>query len=267
MNSIFPRFYIADIHGCAEELRRLLAFVETFCVHNDVAPQVTFLGDLVDRGPRSMQAVECVKRTLQTWHGSSLLRGNHDDLFLWNIQHRAPDDEDGRKWLYLNGGLDTLLSYDTDTHRSVVFPLIESRHADHIALLRSAKSCSIDGPFIACHAGVKPGVPMAKQSHFDLTWIREEFLDNVDGDAVPVIHGHSIVGERPVVTENRISIDTGCYVTGLLTACYIDDRNQSLRFFQASKHGVEEVEPELLDRDFGTIYNRLPDLFSIAQAA
>jgi serine/threonine protein phosphatase 1 len=266
VRGIFPRFYIGDVHGCAEELRRLLSFIETFCDENSVAPQVTFLGDLIDRGPRSMQAVECVRRTLRAWPGSLTLRGNHDDLFLANIASRA-QGEHGEAWLYLEGGVETLLSYDTDTRRGVIFPLIETLYAEHISLLRNTKSFSVDGPFLACHAGVKPGVPISEQTHFDLTWIREEFLEHVDANMMPVIHGHSPIGERPVVTENRISLDTGCFSTGLLTACFVDERNRSLRFFQATKFGAKEVEPALLDRNLGTVYDRLDELFSVAEAA
>jgi serine/threonine protein phosphatase 1 len=266
VRGVFPRFYIADVHGCAEELRRLLKFIETFCDENSIAPQVTFLGDLTDRGPRSMQAVECVRRTLRSWPGSLTLRGNHDDMFLANIASKA-EGKHGEAWLYMEGGVETLMSYDTDTRRSVIFPLIETLYAEHVSLLKNAKSFSIDGPFMVCHAGVRPGLPLVEQSHFDLTWIREEFLEHVDGNMMPVIHGHSVIGERPVVTENRISLDTGCYSTGLLTCCLIDERDRSLRFFQATKNDVSEVEPVLLDRNLGTVYDRLDELFSFAEAA
>jgi len=32
------------------------------------------------------------------------------------------------------------------------------------------------------------------------------------------VHGHTIVGDKPVVTKNRVSIDTGAYRSGILTA-------------------------------------------------
>ena len=34
------------------------------------------------------------------------------------------------------------------------------------------------GGYFFCHAGVRPGVPLARQSAQDLLWIRGEFLDN-----------------------------------------------------------------------------------------
>jgi serine/threonine protein phosphatase 1 len=37
-----------------------------------------------------------------------------------------------------------------------------------------------------------------------------------------VVHGHTIVGDAPVVTSNRISIDTGAYRSGILTAAVLD---------------------------------------------
>lgn len=260
MQGIFPRFYIGDVHGCAAELRRLLTFIEDFCSKADIKPQVTFLGDLCDRGPHTMQVIELAHRTQLAWPGSIALCGNHDDWFLQNISTRSNHPEaDG--WLN-QGGIETLASYDTDLRRSVVYPVIEMRYPHHIELLRKARNISIDGPIVACHAGIRPGVPLDEQSHFDLTWIREEFTEHVDPDMGPVIHGHSPVGDKPQVTENRISIDTGCFATGKLTACFIDDRAPAMRFFQATNTDVAEVQPVLVDRNFGTVFDRLPALFA-----
>lgn len=266
MQSLFPRFYIGDIHGCADELRSLLQFIEEFCLVQNIKPQVTFLGDLTDRGPRSMQAVELVDRSVKSWAGSLCLRGNHDDAFLRHVATRC-NTPDANQWLDDFCGLTTLASYSTDLRRSVIFPYMESRFSHHLTLLMVAKSCSMDGPFFACHAGIRPGVALKDQTHFDLTWIRNEFLEHVDASMTPVIHGHSIMGERPVVTENRISIDTGCFATGRLTACFVDDRTPGLRFFQAQRDRVDEVEPVLLDRNCGTVFDRLPELFATKKAA
>lgn len=55
-----------------------------------------------------------------------------------------------------------------------------------------------DGPFIACHAGINSWLPLDQQSPHDLMWITDGFLDRVDPQMVPIIHGHSIMGELPV---------------------------------------------------------------------
>ncbi len=75
------------------------------------------------------------------------------------------------------------------------------------------------GDFLFVHAGVKPGVPLARQREEDLLWIREDFLLCEEGFSKIVVHGHSPVRE-PDVRPNRINIDTGAYATGRLT-CFI----------------------------------------------
>ena len=63
---------------------------------------------------------------------------------------------------------------------------------------------------------MKPGVPLDRQEHHDLLWIRSEFLDSNADFGKIVVHGHTPV-ERPDVRANRINIDTGAFATGNLT--------------------------------------------------
>ena len=46
-----------------------------------------------------------------------------------------------------------------------------------------------------------------------------------------MVHGHTIIGDSPVVTGNRVSIDTGAYRSGLLSAAVFD--GGPVRFLQA----------------------------------
>ena len=55
-----------------------------------------------------------------------------------------------------------------------------------------------------------------------LLWIRAEFLDFEGILPRRVVHGHTIMGDRPVVKANRISIDTGAFRSGILTAAVLD---------------------------------------------
>jgi len=68
-----------------------------------------------------------------------------------------------------------------------------------------------------------------------------------------VIHGHTIIGPRPEVTENRISIDTGAFDNGRLSACIVDPNSWEIAFAQASERGVCYIEPKRLDRGHGTL--------------
>jgi serine/threonine protein phosphatase 1 len=67
------------------------------------------------------------------------------------------------------------------------------------------------------HAGVRPGVDLARQSEQDMLWIREEFLNDKRPIGAVVVHGHT-PATRPYRDSRRIGIDTGAYLSGRLTA-------------------------------------------------
>jgi serine/threonine protein phosphatase 1 len=77
------------------------------------------------------------------------------------------------------------------------------------------------GRYFMCHAGVRPGVPLNRQSEEDLLWIREEFLSSRADFGKIVVHGHTPT-ESPDVRPNRINIDTGAFMTGRLTCAVLD---------------------------------------------
>lgn len=71
----------------------------------------------------------------------------------------------------------------------------------------------------------------------------------------------------PTVTENRISLDTGAFASGRLTSLLLDHEQQSLRFFQTFQGGVTEVQPTIINRGKGTIYDRMRGLYKAYAAS
>ena len=102
-----PRYAIGDIQGCYEPLRVLLRKLK-FSADRD---QLYFVGDLVNRGPQSLQVLRFV-RSLGA--GAQTVLGNHD-LHLLALRHdpsrqpkagdtlqevlAAPDCDDLLEWL------------------------------------------------------------------------------------------------------------------------------------------------------------------------
>ena len=208
-------YAIGDIHGRLDLLESLLDAVEADAAERGAAAKVVFTGDYVDRGPASRGVVERVMAGPRR-AGDRLvpLRGNHDDLFVAAVT-RGDVLPDWAWTLYIH----TVESY------GVTVETLRGRDAGlrrHAAFLQSLPLTHDDGTHLFVHAGIRPGVPLERQDPEDLTWIREEFLTFEGPLPRRVVHGHTIMGDRPVVTPNRISIDTGAYRSGILTAAVLD---------------------------------------------
>jgi serine/threonine protein phosphatase 1 len=95
---------------------------------------------------------------------------------------------------------------------------------EHMKFLAALKTSLFVGRYFLCHAGVRPGVPLERQSEEDLLWIRDEFLSSRMDFGKVVVHGHTPV-EEPEVLPNRINIDTGAFATGRLTCVVLEGEN------------------------------------------
>ncbi|MBY3155330.1 hypothetical protein HFO56_23690 [Rhizobium laguerreae] len=253
-------FFIADTHGESALLMKLLSFLQRHARTRGAQARYTFLGDLVDRGPDSKGCVELAIRTIERHEGSVLLLGNHEYMMLDALDSNGKSELSG-SWA-INGGMDTVESYMGKLDIHGLFPALKTTYKHHIDAMRSASLSVERHGLIAVHAGVDPHMEFACQGVEILSGIRdmkpgsdfrERFLDNVNGQARPVIHGHTIIGHRPVVTENRISIDTGANRNGRLTACIVDPDTWDISFAQSTEAGVRYVEARRLDRGFGTL--------------
>jgi len=111
------------------------------------------------------------------------------------------------------------------------------------------------GQYAFIHAGIDPAAPVSDQSLPDCIQIRSKFLDHVGGLSHVIVHGHTPLDPpRPVVTENRISLDTHAWATGVLSLAVFDFEQDTIEFYATSENGgAEPVEPIALDRGLGTI--------------
>ena len=98
------RYVIGDIHGCVEELRRLIEALPL-----GGGDSVVFLGDYIDRGPDSA-AVVAYLISLQDQLVDGIewvfLKGNHEDMFL---SYLGLDGQHGNM-LLITGGKATMAS-------------------------------------------------------------------------------------------------------------------------------------------------------------
>lgn len=224
-------YAIGDIHGRYDLLRRLL---DRIGEHAQALPpteslHLVFLGDLVDRGPQSAQVVEFLYDLEQRTDQVIVLMGNHEEAM---IQAVDGDSTVLQRWLRV-GGAETLESYGlrlptpADDLRQYTRYLQASLPGAQMRWLRNLPLTAQSGDYFFCHAGIRPGVPLARQARADLLWIRDDFVDDPAEHGAVIVHGHTI--ERSVTMRpNRIGIDTGAYCHGVLTALYLEDDKQEI---------------------------------------
>ncbi len=213
-------YAIGDVHGRHDLLVQLLnQVVEHYPTLMPTPTKITllFLGDIVDRGPESQRCVALIRRLVENAQ-AKLLMGNHEDMMIASLEGNGAAQE---AWLR-NGGLATLVSYGVSPpHESedafdFAARLKEAIPEEHVKFLRSLKPSYSSGSYFFAHAGVRPGVRIARQAEEDLYSIRKEFTESDKWHGQVVVHGHSIVDEVDV-RHNRIACDTAAYKTGRLS--------------------------------------------------
>lgn len=242
-------YAISDIHGRYDLMMSLVGACIDDAGKRHCEPRFNFLGDIIDRGPRSRQCLDAVKSVLEEYRGSVAVMGNHERYALEVLGEDSPSDIALERWARA-GGAATLSSYSQDIE--IAFDILKQVRTDHVALMAGMVPFQRRGRFLLVHAGIDPLKPLDEQTVEDLTAIRSRFIDHVGYLDCVVIHGHTTVGDIPVVTENRVSIDTAAHRSGRLTACVIEGDN--LRFLQTDgcDRRVVEVGSVEYDRGLGT---------------
>ncbi len=189
---------IGDIHGCLEELERLLAVV-------GAAPEdvVVSVGDLVDRGPESPAVVQFFRERPNTL----VIAGNHERKHIRGIFSYAQEITR----LQFGGAYD-----------------------EAVAWMRTLPYALELDDAIVVHAGLVPDLPLERQQPEILcgSTSGEKELEALMAGVYwherwtgpkPVVFGHHVVDE-PLVRPGLVyGIDTGACHGGRLTALTVPD--------------------------------------------
>lgn len=212
-------YAVGDVHGCLDRL---------VVLHEQIAEDLTtrpvdeavlvHLGDYVDRGAEVASVVEWLAAGPPVPEATVVnLMGNHELMLLTALA--SGDEEAARHWL-MNGGAESLMSWGVPRNA----PAAEwtSRiPVPHLIFLRDLTISHQIGPYMFVHAGIRPGVELAKQTRQDMLWIREPFLSSPLDHGCVVVHGHT-PKHQPTVRPNRIGIDTGAVLGGALTCVVLE---------------------------------------------
>ncbi|UTH73638.1 metallophosphoesterase [Chromobacterium sp. IIBBL 290-4] len=205
---------VGDIHGCFEQLRRLMDIV----AFDPACDRLLSVGDLVDRGPDSPMVVEWLA---QPWFHA--VRGNHEQMALDAMRNPLEDQE-----RHLRNGGRWLAELPADRRNACVAALSQLP----LALEIDAEGGKIGVVHADCPgndwdmlaAKLEADNP-SEQDYDALLWARDRALNggggHVEGVALLLV-GHT-PQEHAVLYDNVMHLDTGAVYGGKLTMFCLND--------------------------------------------
>jgi len=241
---------IGDVHGCSDELARLLREVG-----HTAADRVIFVGDLVAKGPDSVGVLR-IARSI----GAEAVMGNHDHYL---VEHHRSISKDGTS----KDGASKSGADASDAIKKLAKKLSDD---DWRWLEALPYTVTIpDHGALVVHAGLVPGVPIDQQKPENMLQMRSIKKDGTASkrieEGVPwasvwvgpphVYFGHDAVRGLQRY-DHATGLDTACVYGGRLTACVLPERAlvsvQAAQMYSvpgktiAARHDAElvEVEPD-----------------------
>jgi serine/threonine protein phosphatase 1 len=225
-------YAVGDIHGRLDLLERMLEMIDEDGKSSPGRKLLVFLGDYVDRGPSSKGVLDRLLQPMPEGFEVHFLKGNHEHSLLEFLT----DPSLYQMWKRY-GAMECLQSYgvhppvhdDIGAFEAARDELASAMPPAHLEFLNGLQMSFEIGDYFFVHAGVRPGIPLHRQSVEDLMWIREDFLGSDFNFGKVVVHGHT-PSQVPTARANRIGVDTGAYITGHLSCAVLE--NGSCRFLQ-----------------------------------
>ena len=239
-------FAIGDVHGCAAELKALLATIARLAGEADGRRRLIYLGDMINRGPDSVGVLE-------QWAGSEeahgvdhvdRLMGNHEIMMMLTVVGGPHAHKAETMWLSKRMGGHILLD---EMAKRAGYP---ATHADQQLLkealgeavvhrLQGMRSHVRLGNTVFVHGGLDPHAeegeflarPWLIFTEARWAWINHGFLDWKQGfGGTLVVHGHTPPDKHKAISGmddthlfegDRLCLDGGSARTGIVAAAEI----------------------------------------------
>jgi protein phosphatase len=258
-----PFDIIGDIHGCSDELRALLTqlgyvggvlFADTHSpIRHPDGRKVVFLGDLVDRGPRTPDVLRLAMSMIAA--GTALcVPGNHDMKLLRKLR--------GRNVQITHGLAESLAQLEAEPPEFIqqVITFLDGLISHYVL---------DNGNLVVAHAGMKAvwqgrasrqvrdfalfGETTGETDEFGLP-VRYNWANEYRGNAM-VLYGHTPTPE-PEWLNRTINLDTGCVFGGKLTAMRYPERElvsvaAAQTYYQPARPFLppEQLAPPVVEAD------------------
>ena len=231
-------FAIGDIHGCLNQLVSIHNKIFSYANYKKEEDLLVYLGDYIDRGPKSKQVIDQVLHLQNDGIKSTFLLGNHEE-FMCDFLFKKINNL--KNWI--NYGADqTFKSYDIeivefikdgfedhiiDKLREVLIKKLGNEHLDFFNNLQLTYSAA---QYLFTHAGIDPKKNLTDQTRKDYLWARSDDFFHKDFKSEKIIvHGHT--PEKDVINfPYRINVDTGCFFSGKLSCICLNDLNEERHF-------------------------------------
>jgi protein phosphatase len=222
---------IGDIHGCYKEFVQLTKQLgyswEKGLPKHPSGRQLVFVGDLTDRGPRSLEVIRIVHKLVIQEKEAHYCPGNHcNKLYRFFLGNKVQ----------ISHGLETTVAeYEelSSADRTAI------RHQFMELYENAPLYLQLDGnKVIVAHAGIREDYigkfnqkvktfvfygDITGETHPDGSPVRRDWAQHYKGKSL-IVYGHTPVKE-PRKINNTINIDTGAVFGGALTAfCYPEQK-------------------------------------------
>ena len=194
------RFVIPDIHGCALTFRCLLEDV----IRIEQSDSIYLLGDTIDRGPRSREVLDTIRRLKASGYGVQSVRGNHEEMLLKSCRDRS--------FFYLwmqNGGHETLKSFGVEDGCEI--PRLYRRLIESFPFFIKLEE------FILVHGSLNFTIPDPLTDREAMLWSRNPHVIKGLIGGRKLVGGHTPMSWKEInrsLTTDHIMLDNGCVYKG-----------------------------------------------------
>ena len=228
-------FVVSDIHGHIKPFEEIL----TYWNRDDI---LVILGDLVDRGPQSLQVIEKVIELKQTYGDNVVfVKGNHEEMLLNFLEY--PNEK--QEHYYKFGGKETMQSLlaklpndigEQSYHVQAIE--VQQHYKNQLDFIQAAPVYKIIGNVLLTHAGFNSEfATLEETTEHDFIWIRKHYeatnktpYVNVFGHT-PLKYIHDSNDVWLSEDKRYIAIDGGYFMTGQMNAIRLNHEGELLEVY------------------------------------